>query len=412
MGSPLAHAKLSPSAAARWMSCPASIRMEAALPPGRNDESAYALEGTIAHALGELEASLAFKLITPEEYLKGKREWMKWFTAQKYPAGTLEEMQGHVKDYVALIAERLKRYPNSQLLLEKRMDTGVPGSWGTSDTVIVSPQHIEIIDLKYGAGMFVSAFGNPQLRLYACGALDTFGDVLGETERVFMTVFQPRVEGYSTEPEELTAEELRAWRRDEVIPAAELALSEDAPFGPSEKACKWCPVAGICQARVEVAVREDFGLPYQEEPLTPTQPEVMTPEQLSVVLARLPEIRAWCTAVEDYALDAAYSQGQTIPGWKVVLSGGRRGITDHAAAIQTLIDAGFKAEQVAQPFKAKGIGDLEKLVGKKELPVLLGPLLAKSKGKESLVPEDDKRPAISPTSEAVSDFAAIEGEIV
>ena len=120
---------------------------------------------------------------------------------------------------------------------------------------------------------------------------------------------------------------------------------------------------------------------------------------------RPPAIKAWCADVEKYALEKAYSRGEQIPGWKVVLSGGRRGITDDAAAIQTLIDAGYKAEQVAT-FKTKGIGELEKLVGKKELPELLGDLLAKSKGRESLVPESDKRQAITPALSAADDFGA------
>lgn len=403
---PSAHAKLSPSASARWISCPASIRMEAHAPKG--EDSIYAREGTIAHALGEIEAGLAFGLITKRQYNTALRAWRKEFDAQGYEDGTLEEMQGHIQDYVALIRERMQREPNSVLLLEQRLDTGVPTCWGTSDVVIVSPTHVEIIDLKYGAGLAVSAWGNPQLRLYGLGALDNYGDMLGVTERVYMTVFQPRLDSRSTE--DLSPEELRAWRQDEVMPAAELALGDDAPFGPSEKACRWCPAAGICAVRTAVATQEDFGTPYVDEPLAPPAPEVMTPDQLGQVLARIPEIKAWCAAVEAHALDAAYSQGQHIPGWKVVKSGGRRGITDAAAAIQTLIDAGYKAEQVAD-FKVKGLGVLEKLVGKKELPTLLGDLLVKSEGKESLVPESDGRPAITPTGQAAVDFDVVQGEL-
>ena len=198
---------------------------------------------------------------------------------------------------------------------------------------------------------------------------------------------------------------LRTWRAEVAFPTAEQALSDGAPFGPSEKACRWCPAAGFCTARVQQTVVEDFGEPWAEEPAIPVQAEAMTPEQLGAVLERIPAIKAWCADVEKYALEKAYSRGEQIPGWKVVLSGGRRGITDDAAAIQTLIDAGYKAEQVAT-FKTKGIGELEKLVGKKELPELLGDLLAKSKGRESLVPESDKRQAITPALSAADDFGA------
>lgn len=384
--------------------------MEAALPKGSNEDSVYAREGTIAHALGEIEASLHFGLITKRKYTAALRAWRKEFDAQGYPADTLLEMQVHIKAYVALIAERLARRPHSRVLLEQRMDSGVPTCWGTSDVVIVSPTHVEIIDLKYGAGVPVYAHDNSQLRLYGCGALDTFGDILGETDTVYTTIFQPRA---MDEPstEELTPEELRTWRQDIVMPAATLALGNNAPFGPSEKACRWCPVAGICRARVEKAVAVDFGEPYREEQLAPAAPEALTPEELGLVLQRVPEIKAWCAAVEAHALEAAYGQGQHIPGWKVVKSGGQRRITDHAAAIQTLIDAGYKAEQVAD-FKVKGIGVLEKLVGKKEFPVLLDGLIGKTDGKESLVPESDGRQAITPTGQAAADFDVVQGELV
>lgn len=375
----------------------------------RGEDSVYAREGTIAHALGEIEASLFFGLINKRQYNTALRAWRKEFDAQGYEPDVLTEMQIHVTAYVALIAERLKREPMSRVLLEQRLDTGVPTCWGTSDVVIVSPTHVEIIDLKYGAGLAVSAWGNSQLRLYGLGALDTYGDVLGETQRVYMTVFQPRLESQSTE--DLSPDELRAWRTEVVLPAAELALGPDAPFGPSESACRWCPAAGICTTRTAVATQEDFGTPFTEAPLSPTGPEAMTPEQLGLVLARIPEIKAWCSAVEAHALDAAYTRGQNIPGWKVVKSGGQRRITDDTAAIQTLIDAGYKAEDVTN-FKVKGIGVLEKLVGKKEFPVLLEGLIGKTEGKESLVPESDSRLAISPAGQAAADFDIVQGELV
>lgn len=286
------------------------------------------------------------------------------------------------------------------------MDSGVPGCWGTSDVVIVSPEHIEIVDLKYGAGVAVSAIGNKQLRLYGLGALDTYGDMVETTGLIVMTVFQPRVP-YGTSSEEMHPDELRAWRDEVARPAAELANGEDAPFGPTEKGCRWCPVAAICRARVDASLAEAFGEAFLEEPIPEEspKPEVLTPEELGAALERVPFIKTWLADLEKYALEQAYGEGKTIPGWKVVMSGGRRAITDPAAAIQTLIDAGYNAEQVAD-FKAKPLGALEKLVGKKELPELLGTLLAKGPGKESLVPESDPRQAISRKGDAQAAFDA------
>lgn len=402
---PSEHAKLSPSDSSRWISCPAAIRVDESLrEQGKlvDDESTFALEGTIAHALAELEASLEFGKITKRKYNIEYKKWLLWFNEQDYEVGTLEEMKEHVQAYVELIRERLQRRPNSQLLLEQRMDSGVEKCWGTSDAVIVSDTHIEIIDFKYGAGIYVMAEDNSQLRLYGLGALDTFSELLGTPDLIVMTVHQPRMDNIGSE--EMHPDLLRAWREGVAAPAAALALhSDDAPFGPSEKACKWCPAAGFCRARVEQATLTDFGDVFAEEEPKPTPPEMLTPTEIGRALKRVGSIKAWCAALEAAALEAAYGQGEHIPGWKVVRSGGQRYITDHTAAIQTLIDEGFEAEKVSN-IKAKGIGELEKLLGKAKFKELMDPLVAKSTGRESLVPEDDKRDAISPASEAADDF--------
>lgn len=398
-----------------WISCPASIGMKERHASELDDQdSVYAREGTLAHALAELEASLFFGLVGKREYNRGMKVFLRDFHAEGYPEGTLEEMRGHVKGFIEYIKEAKKRRPNSRILLEQRMDSGIPTCWGTSDVVIVSPTHIEIIDLKYGQGVRVSAQGNSQLRIYALGALNTFSELLGEPDMVYASVYQPRVDNYDTE--EITPEALRRWRDEDVMPRAELALGEDAPFGPSEAACRWCPVAAICRVRVEAAVSEDFGDDFLDEPIPEEvpKPELLTPEELSAALARAPFISAWLAALEKYSLDYAYTQGNTIPGYKVVRSGGTRFITDHAAAIQTLIDKGFKATEVSN-IKAKGIGDLEKLFaktaktaaeGKREFAEVMAKYLDKTTGKESLVPESDKRAPISPQGEAEKDFAA------
>lgn len=392
------HANLSPSSAERWIGCPASVRMIAEhVEPGTDDSSVYAREGTLAHALGELEAAHRFGKTTRRQYVDAKRVWLREFdaeaAAQDYPEGTLEDMQAYIEGYVDFLADRLDLHPHSEIMLEQRMDSGVPQSWGTSDAVIFSPTHVEIVDYKHGQGVRVAAGGNPQLRLYGCGALDTYGDILGTTEEVTVTVYQPRVHNYDSET--LTATELRAWRSEVAIPGALRTDDPEAPFGPSMDACRWCPVKNICRARMEASTAEDFG----------TAPETLSREEIGEVLHRVEMIQDWCKDVKQYALDQIYVEGQDIPGWKVVRAAGRRSITDHAAAVQTLIDAGHPAEKVAN-FKTKPLGVLEKLVGKKELPTVLGGLLTKSDGKESLVPESDKRDGITRQGDAAADFAA------
>lgn len=414
---PSEHANLSPSSAETWVSCPASIRMKREYASQINDEdSPYAREGTLAHGLAELTVGLFFGLISKVEYNREMKKWRAEFNAEGYPEGTLAEMEGHVSTFLEYIKVAKKRRPKSKIMLEQRMDSGIPQCWGTSDVVIVSPTHIEIIDFKYGQGVPVYATENKQLRIYALGALDTFSEVIGEPDTVYASVYQPRINNEDTE--EITPDELRRWRDEDIIPRAELALGDNAPFGPSEKACRWCPVSSICRVRVEASIAADFGDDFLDTPVEEAEvaipgPEVLSPEELAKALERAPFIATWLASLEKYALDLAYSQGVKIPGYKVVRSGGTRYITDPAAAIQTLIDLGFKAEDVAT-FKIKGFGDLEKVFakttktqaeGKRQLNEKLAKYIAKTTGKESLVPESDKRNAITPEIEASTEFA-------
>lgn len=357
------------------------------------------MEGTIAHGLGELEVSRTFGLITNAKYLDGLTGWRADFDAQGYGPDTLAEMQEHVRQYVRFVGQRQLRYPGSQIKVEQKLDTGVPDSWGTSDIVIFSAKHVEIIDLKYGVGIPVDAEGNSQLRLYACGALDAFGDVLDTTEEVYMTVFQPRLDSHSTEM--LSADDLRAWRDEVAIPKALETQSPNASFGPSEKACRFCPVAGICRVRMEATIQEDFGEFGTAEP---RPPEVLTPEELGGLLHRLPAIRAYTDAVAMYAADQTKRKADAIPGWKVVATTGNRFIQDPAVAIQTLLDAGRSHTEVAE-VKIKPLGELEKLLGgRKKFDEVLGSYVGKKPAGTKLVPESDKRDAVNPVASAVADF--------
>jgi hypothetical protein len=378
------HANLAPSAAERWISCPASVRLVADYQEGEN---VYAQEGTKAHALGELEASLAFGLITKRQYTGRLAKWA--LSDPHLDEPDLREMQGHVAHYVRFLAELVDQTPGSHVLVEQKVNTGIEQCYGTSDAIIVSPTIVHAVDLKYGQGVPVSAIGNPQLRLYGVGALEMFDDLLGGIETVRCTVFQPRLNSVSTE--ELTAAELREWR-DGLKPIAKEALWSAKPhFGPSEDACRWCPAAGDCRARVEFMTAQDF-----------KQPDLLEADELAELLARVPDIKSWCEDVANAALRRAYSEGEHLPGWKVVLSGGRRYVTDQDEALKLLEANGLTRDELGS-WKLKGIGDLEKVLGTK-LEEALGDLVQKSEGKPALAPEDDRRPAIAPNTEAARDF--------
>jgi hypothetical protein len=215
-------------------------------------------------------------------------------------------------------------------------------------------------------------------------------DLLGTIEDVDMWIHQPRVGGMSRYA--VSAEDLRAWRDFDVLPVAQESKSPDAHFGPSETACRWCPAAGICKVRAAYVVQRDFG-----------NPDLMDEEDLAAAFRSLGEIRDWCNAVEAESLKQAYSEGRTLPGLKVVLSGGKRTMPNEEAVVDRLVEAGYDREKVSR-VKAETLSVLERLVGRQKLPEVLGALLVKSKGKPALVDAADSRPEISKHAEAVEDF--------
>lgn len=382
---PSEHARLSPSAAERWISCPASVNLIETLGLDTSTDNVFTREGTAAHALAEIEArSLTRSPLRGPALGKARREW-----AQEYPEANAAEMAPHVTEYKELLRERLSIHPQSMLFLEQRLPTGVPSCWGTSDAVIVSPVHVEIVDFKYGQGVAVEAEGNPQLRLYGVGALDTFGDLLGDVQTVRMTICQPRINSCSTA--EMSAADLRAWR-DALIPVAEEALGELARFGPSVGACRWCPAKGLCRAQMEWVTAAEFGHDY----------DVLTPEELAEQLDRLPALKQWMLAVEDTALRLAYSEGVEIPRYKVVLSGSRRFVGDPEAAMESL--GSRYAPECFSERRLNGIGALEKFLGS-AFEEELGPYINRTPGKPALVAHTDKRRSITSLGQAVEDFS-------
>jgi hypothetical protein len=385
-----AHATLSPSSAERWISCPASVRVIAALDRVDDSGSVYAAEGTRAHTLAEIEAAHSFGLTTTAEYNVRRSAWLE--EAERH-GDDVEEMDRHVVVYVRLLHSLAAEHDGPvTLLLEQRVQTGVPGSWGTGDAILVSATHLDVVDFKYGQGITVRVQNNPQLMLYGLGSLDLVDGLVGDIETVGTHICQPRVGSVSHDI--MSVQDLRDWRDTVAIPAARATERPDAPFGPSDEACRWCPAAGICDARMRFVTQRDFSVSV----------DTMSMEDLADAVRQIDGIRDWCNAVEKEALYQAYSEQRPLPGLKVVRSGGRRSIPNQAAAIERLLDAGYTKEEISRA-SLKTLKDLDRLVGKTKLPEVLGDLLVNSEGSPSLVPEDDSREAITSLTEAAKDFS-------
>lgn len=400
MTGPAAHAVLGPSGAHRWINCPGSIRVSAQVKQDPGTTSPAALEGTIAHALLEIEGRHAFGQTTREEYLL---EYEAWRTSTGFDLDRVGEMAAHIEECVNFLKGRMSMLDRPTILFEKRLSAGIEGVWGTSDVIIYTATSIEVWDLKYGMGHLVEPEDNEQLMLYALGALDTYGDIIDDTTHCVIGIYQPRIAG-GVSWWETTPEYIREWRETVARPAAALALTDDAPVIPGEAQCTWCPARGECAVRARWAAGQDFGAPYVEA----QRADLLDAAEMSTVLSRIPAIEKWCKDIKEAALTRLYTLGEEIPGYKVVLSGGRRGIQDETAAIETLVGAGLSEEDVATR-KIKALGELEKALKRsgvsESLDDVLGSLIRKSEGSPSIVADTDKREAVNSLSEAAKDFS-------
>ena len=384
---PDVHALLGPSGAKRWMSCTPSVRLEEQFP---DSSSEYADEGTLAHSLAE----------TILRYNNGeisKKAFSTRFNKIKADPMYNQEMQDYIEDYtqrVWEIANEMKAScPDALILFEQRLDFSeyVPDGFGRGDVVIVADDMINIIDLKYGKGVGVSAEDNPQLRLYGLGAYLEHS-MLYDIRKVRMTIIQPRLENISVE--ELTAEELLDWAEREVRPKAAQAYAGEGEFKVGDH-CRFCKARVTCRARAEYNLeltKLDF-----------VDPALLTDEEIGEVLRRADELDHWVKDVTGFALAEAL-KGTKYEGWKLVEGTSRRRYTDPARVIQVLLEEGYKAEDVQKPVEPKGLTDMTKLLGKKLFEELLASLVIKPEGKPTLVPESDKRPELNRVAEAKQDF--------
>lgn len=388
-----AHAILSPSGASRWMVCTPSARLEQEF-PDRSGEAAR--EGTHAHALGELLLRRRAGLISGAVF---KRELKKLEKSEYYNHAMLE----HTDNYATLVMERYQeaheRSADPRLYLEQRFDLTewIPEGFGTGDAVIIADGLLDIVDLKYGQGVPVSAVDNPQMKIYALGALHAHG-LLYDIHTVRMTIFQPRLDSCSVW--EIPAEELLAWGEDELKPRAELAFAGGGEYLPG-KHCVFCRAKALCKANAE----------YNQEIASHEfrSVDMLTDEDVSDILKRAGLFKSWLKGVEDYALDQAVNHDKKWPGFKLVEGRSVRQYADESKVAEAFATEGFSDEELFN-VKLKGITELTKLVGKKLFEEKTKGLLIKPPGALALVPESDKRPAYVSADGAVADFADIEAD--
>jgi hypothetical protein len=371
------------------MSCPPSAKLEQQFPDETSD---FAREGTAAHELSEIYLQKHVGAISKTVFTRRLNKFKK--DNEFYS----QEMEDYVAVYVDFVIERIHETQSiskdAVILLEQRVDFSlwVPRGFGTGDVVLIADGAMEIIDLKYGKGVPVSAEENSQMRLYALGALNQFG-MLFDIETVKMTIVQPRLDSISTDAME--ADELLTWADDYVKPRADMAIAGEGEYAAGDH-CRFCKARFTCRKRAEANLEM---AKYEFE-----EPALLSIEEIGQILIQADELQKWAKDVQGYALDQAEKHGTKFPGWKLVEGRSNRKYADEEEVAQTLFENGIEEEKIFER-KMLGITAMEKSIGKKVFSELLSDLVVKPTGKPTLVPEGDKRPEINSTASAVADFS-------
>ena len=404
---PEKHALLSASSASRWLKCTAAPRFEEHLPERTSE---YAEEGRLAHAICELKTLKKFTVMTSRTYTTRLNK------LKKDPLYS-EEMDKTSDLYIEHLTEQAMLYDSMPTVAaEVQVDFGeyVPEGFGTCDNVMIGGDTLSITDYKHGKGVPVSAVGNPQMRLYALGALKRYAPVFGDAiKQVRMSIDQPRLDSYTTDT--ITVEELLAWGEN-IKPIAQKAFSGLGEFVPGDH-CRFCRGKAQCRARANTnTALEDFkdcvpAAAWNDKAeahvaaggmVNGTPPTLLSDAEIGDLLIRGQQLVQWYKDLEEYALKTLLD-GKPIDGWKLVAGRSNRAFTDQDAAIKAVIAAGYD-EALVYDRKPKTLSELEKLMGKAEFAEKIGGFVVKPLGKPTLALATDKRETYSP---AASDFAGV-----
>lgn len=364
---PKGHAVLSASSAKRWINCPPSAR----LCENYDDKSSdYAAEGTDAHALCEykLKKLLEIEATDPTENLT-------WYN---------EEMNECAEGYASYILELVEKAKQTcsdpVVLIEQRVDFSrwVPEGFGTADCIVIADGVMNVVDYKHGKGVEVSAAENPQMMLYALGALEIF-DGIYDIDKIYMTIYQPRKSNISVSV--IEKDELLEWAQNGLIYKAKLAYEGQGEFRCGEW-CRFCKAKSECRERA-TANMELARYEFQE-------PALLSDDEIAEILGRIDELTAWASDINEYALKQAIN-GKEWTGWKLVEGRSNRKYINENAAAKIVEDAGFDPYE----HKVLGITAMQKMLGKAKFNKLLGGFIEKPQGKPTLVPMSDKRPAMN-----------------
>ncbi len=401
MATPTKHALLAPSAADRWSHCAGSVAANKNTP--RRD-TMYTKEGTLAHAVAELKLRKHFGLCAdgakkPMGPRKYKSELEKLQADELYQP----EMDGYTDTYVDYIIDIANSFDSRPaVFVEQDLDLKdfVPGSFGQADCILLHGNDLYVNDLKYGKGVPIPAEDNPQLRLYALGALMAYRD-FWQIDTVHLTIIQPRLDNISEDV--MPSQGLLDWGAFTIRPAAKLAAAETPEYHAGSW-CRWCAAAATCREHATAAVRP-------VEKYSGKLPPELSMQEFADLLHKLDPLLKYAKAAKAYA-ESALLDGREIPGWKLVEGRAKRVWDSQDDAFKDLAAAGIKDALLwhREPYT---LAQIEKQLGKKVFTNAAGNHVIKQPGKPSLAPAEDNRPTYSIRANADEDFKDVvkKGEI-
>jgi len=383
------HSRFAPSAAKRWIACPGSVELEA-----RNqtdDSSAAARWGSAAHQLAEMRLK---KVATAPGLTNAIGKTIRQVAPRLGPENDFldveidEEMLWVVQEYVIFVESLLPKgwsTLNENCMIEGKVHTAIdPNIYGTVDFGLSNwPLTLHIVDLKSGAGLQVEAVDNPQLAIYALGAMEHFGT---DFESVKMWIFQPRGEGDAVRSWEMTTREFINEWYPKIEDAHKRVIQEPDTYTAGDH-CKWCKGAIVCPK-----IKGNYST-LAKRANTSLDPPV-DPKVLSKVLRSEVLLLEYLNQCKSRAFELL-NRGTPVPGFKLVQTWGREKWANEGEVETWLSEKEF--ERCAQ-VKLRTPKQVRKVLGK-SYPEELDRLTVTPNNGAKLVPETDKRAAILPAAE-------------
>lgn len=425
------HARLSPSAAHRWMNCAGSVALigdepnaaglpammgtaahkviETMIQGGESDAAAYLNSVILVHGPGEQETVIHPAGSTPTVLA----DWYQFICDDIMVAGVQMFMDEHFRIINDLCFDPViysERYLD-MTWLDDRLG-------GTADDTIADPDWIHLLDYKNGR-VLVEVKGNEQMKNYAVGLLHEHPEARGVT----VHLVQPNSyheDGFIRE-ESYSADELKLFE----IQMKEAADATAKPNAPRRVGswCTYCPGKVRCP-EFEAAAREECQMDFASDPvegqsipvsdvgntfLDDDDDGVAYRAALSRRRKWIPMLAAWIRDVNK-AVFAELMNGREVPDAKLVQGKSNRAyVADEITTANALIEAGLPNDQLWTEPKLKSPAQVEKIrpVGMKPAAIkaIVAGVAHKPPGRITIADADDPREAIDPAGAAAADFA-------